>query len=39
MSSDSMAALMRTAAERYGDGPAARFQRDGEWVQWTYNEL
>ena len=30
---------MRTAAERYGDGPAARFQRDGEWVQWTYNEL
>ena len=38
-SNDSMAALMRTAAERYGDGPAARFQRDGEWVQWTYNEL
>ena len=30
---------MRTAAERYGDGPAARFQRDSEWVQWTYNEL
>ena len=34
-----MAALMRTAADRYGDGPAARFQRDGEWIQWTYNEL
>jgi long-chain acyl-CoA synthetase len=34
-----MVALMRTAAGRYGDGPAARFQRDGEWIQWTYNEL
>ncbi len=36
---DSMAALMRTAADRYGDSPAARFQRDGEWVAWTYNEV
>ena len=37
-SNDSMAALT-TAADRYGDAPAVRFQRDGEWVEWTYTEL
>jgi long-chain acyl-CoA synthetase len=34
-----MAALARQAADRYGDGVAARFLRDGEWVDLTYTEL
>ena len=35
----SMAELTRTAAERYGDAVAARFLRDGEWAELTFNEL
>jgi long-chain acyl-CoA synthetase len=34
-----MATLARLAADRFGDATAARFQRDGEWEQLTYNEL
>jgi long-chain acyl-CoA synthetase len=36
---DTMAALARHAAERYGDQIAARFLRDGEWVEMSYAEL
>jgi long-chain acyl-CoA synthetase len=34
-----MAALARQAADRYGDGIAARFLRGGEWVDLTYAAL
>ena len=34
-----MATLAKLAADRYGDATAARFLRDGEWQQLTYNEL
>jgi long-chain acyl-CoA synthetase len=36
---DTMTALSRVAAERYGDAVAATYQRDGEWVTVTYREL
>ena len=35
----SMAELTRVAAERYGEATAATFQRDGEWVHLTFDEL
>ncbi len=35
----SMAALTRTAAERYGDALAAMFLRDGEWARMSFTEL
>ena len=38
-SESTMAALAKLAADRYGDATAARFLRDGEWSQLTYNEL
>ena len=34
-----MAALTARAAERYPDGIAATYRRDGEWQQVTYTEL
>jgi long-chain acyl-CoA synthetase len=34
-----MATLAKLAADRYGETTAARFLRDGEWQQLTYNEL
>jgi long-chain acyl-CoA synthetase len=34
-----MTTLAKLAADRYGDTTAARFLRDGEWQQLTYNEL
>jgi long-chain acyl-CoA synthetase len=34
-----MATLAGLAADRFGDATAARFQREGEWKQLTYNEL
>ena len=34
-----MAALTRNAAERFGEGIAARFLRDGQWVDLTYAGL
>ena len=34
-----MATLAKLAADRFGDATAARYLRDGEWHQLTYNEL
>ncbi len=34
-----MAALARTAAERFGDRPATRAKRDGSWHDTSYDEL
>jgi long-chain acyl-CoA synthetase len=34
-----MARLAKLAADRFGDTTGARFLRDGEWQQLTYNEL
>jgi long-chain acyl-CoA synthetase len=34
-----MATLARLAADRYGDTTGARFLRDGEWHELTYDEL
>ena len=34
-----MAALARNAADRFGDGIAARFLRDGEWAELSYAAL
>jgi len=36
---ESMATLAERAAARYGDRPAARYLRDGEWQTTTYDEL
>jgi len=34
-----MATLASAAAERYGDGPAAKFRRNGEWQSLTFAEM
>lgn len=34
-----MAALTRAAAQRYGDAPAAKFLRDGEWQEFSFQRL
>src|SRR5262245_64657212 len=34
-----MANLARTAADRFRDAVAARFQRDGGWAELTYTDL
>src|SRR3954467_1943571 len=34
-----IADIVSLAAERYGERPAARFQRDGEWREVSYVEL
>ncbi|MET0147456.1 MAG: AMP-dependent synthetase/ligase [Ilumatobacteraceae bacterium] len=35
----SMVNLMRLAGQRYGAASAARFQRDGEWVSMSFDEM
>lgn len=37
--SRTIADIVGLAAERYGEQPAARFKRDGEWVDLSYAEL
>ena len=34
-----IADIVSLAAERYGERPAARFKRDGEWREVSYTEL
>src|SRR3954453_5287408 len=34
-----IADIVSLAAERYGEQPAARFKRDGEWTDVSYREL
>jgi long-chain acyl-CoA synthetase len=36
---ETVAGLARTAAERYGDKPALRFKRDGEWRELSFAEV
>src|ERR687888_425897 len=31
--------MMRLAAERFGDRPAVKFKRDGEWRELSYDEV
>jgi long-chain acyl-CoA synthetase len=37
--SATIADIVSLAAERYGEQPAAKFKRDGEWVDVTYTQL
>ena len=37
--SATIADIVSLAAERYGERPAARFKRDGEWAELSYAEL
>src|SRR5918992_1512009 len=37
--SSTIADLIELAAERYGDSPAVRYKRDGEWRDVSYTEL
>src|SRR4051812_20109550 len=37
--SATIADIVRLAAERYGEQPAARFKRDGEWTDVSYRQL
>ena len=37
--SATIADIVSLAAERYGEQPAARFKRDGEWTELSYAEL
>ncbi len=37
--SATIADIVTLAAERYGERPAARFKRDGEWAELSYAEL
>ncbi len=37
--STTIADIVSLAAERYGEQPAARFKRDGEWTELSYLEL
>src|SRR5215203_3941839 len=37
--STTIADIVSLAAERYGEQPAARFKRDGEWTELSYVEL
>ena len=37
--SATIADIVGLAAERYGDQPAARFKRDGEWAELSYREF
>src|SRR4051812_19433038 len=34
-----MADLVSAAAERFGDKPAVRYKRDGDWAELTYGEV